>query len=315
MGRKRRKDKDLPAGMYRKHGAFWLVKGGKWTRLAALDDLAGALSRYAQLQRSDDDTVSGAISRYRVAELEKLSVRTQEDYGRSLAALDKWAGHMALDAIRPGDVVRYLRELRPPSAANRNISVLSAIYRAEIDAGRCDFNPCLGVRRHKQKQREYLPPPSEIAAIQRACGGPPFDNAIALALVTALRLGDMLALTRDDCTDEGLRARISKTGNVILFKWTPELKEIVDRCGDPVLIGNRKGKPYTVSGFESLWQRHKKAAGFAHVRWHDFRARALTDAHRARGLDYAQALAAHASAATTERYLRDRGEIVVELLR
>jgi len=40
----------LPACVYRRHGAYWYVKGGKWTRLGA--ELPEALSNYAGLLES-----------------------------------------------------------------------------------------------------------------------------------------------------------------------------------------------------------------------------------------------------------------------
>jgi hypothetical protein len=45
--RPRKTDRHLPSCVYFRHGAYWLVKKGKWTRLSA--DLADALAEYARL--------------------------------------------------------------------------------------------------------------------------------------------------------------------------------------------------------------------------------------------------------------------------
>ena len=45
--RQRKQQRQLPACVYQKHGAYWLVKRNKWHRLAA--DLPTALAEYARL--------------------------------------------------------------------------------------------------------------------------------------------------------------------------------------------------------------------------------------------------------------------------
>ena len=47
-------------------------------------------------------------------------------------------------------------------------------------------------------------------------------------------------------------------------------------------------------------------SGVENVHFHDIRAKALTDAKREGGLDYAQALAGHQSRDTTEGYVKAR---------
>lgn len=307
MPRPRSKDRDLPPRMHRKHGAFWHKQGNTWTRLAPLDDLVLAFSRYAQLEAGDDgDTLQHAINRFLERQVPTLKTTTQRDYRAACSALAAWAGHMRIDEIKPRDVARYLSECRPATVANKRIAVLSSICAAEVSAGRIDFNPCLGVRKNRQPRRDYVPTHEDLAAL-RAKIQPNIQVAMDLALATALRLSDLLALRRSDCLDVGLRATIGKTGGATVYEWTDQLREIVGRAGREWLVEGRNGR-YTMSGFESTWQKAKRRAGFGHVRWHDLRARALTDAKRAGGRDYAQALAAHADGSTTERYIRERGE-------
>ena len=63
---------------------------------------------------------------------------------------------------------------------------------------------------------------------------------------------------------------------------------------------------YTVSGFDSIWRRLVQRSGLKDVPFHDIRAKALTDAKRDGGLDYAQALAGHESRNTTGGYVKAR---------
>jgi integrase len=50
-----------------------------------------------------------------------------------------------------------------------------------------------------------------------------------IAWLTGLRRDDILSITRDQVTDDGLYVPTSKTGKPLLFEWTEELREVVDR--------------------------------------------------------------------------------------
>lgn len=57
-----KKDRHLPAGMYLKHGSYWLVRRNKWHRLGP--DLAKALELYAQHLRAGAGTLPGLLDRW-----------------------------------------------------------------------------------------------------------------------------------------------------------------------------------------------------------------------------------------------------------
>ena len=314
MGRTRRKDKDLPVRMHRKHGAFWHKRGAKWTRLADLSDSVTAFARYAQIEAGGQErSLQAAINQFHTDHLPKLAERTQADYRQACDVLAAWAGHMDVEQITGQHVRKLLHEYPSAGRANKIVAVLSSIMGWCIEWGWITSNPCTGIKRHKRAKRDYLPSHTELSNL-RATLPDRMQIAMDLALYTALRLNDLLALRRSDCGDQYLRATVGKTRNVINYAWTPELTQIVERAkAAPIasvwLLPNQAGQKYTVSGFESLWQRAKKRAGMPHVKWHDLRARALTDARQLHGKDFAQSLAAHGSVTTTERYIRSRGEV------
>lgn len=142
-----------------------------------------------------------------------------------------------------------------------------------------------------------------------------------LVLLTALRKKDVLSIHLSDLGEDGLTVALSKTGWRITFTRTPALMEVIKRTralprrvGSMYLFATRRGRPYTTSGFDSIWQRMIKRAGLTFT-FHDLRARALTDAKKIGGRDYAQALAGHESGDTTERYIRGRDINIVPPLR
>ena len=54
-----------------------------------------------------------------------------------------------------------------------------------------------------------------------------------------------------------------------------------------------------------MWRRLKVRAELMDIHFHDLRAKAITDAKRRHGRDFAQALAGHASGDMTDAYVRD----------
>ncbi|MBV9361972.1 MAG: tyrosine-type recombinase/integrase [Betaproteobacteria bacterium] len=117
-----------------------------------------------------------------------------------------------------------------------------------------------------------------------------------------------------------------KTGVRLVIQWTDELRSIVERAlnsrgtkraeRSAFLFARRRGGRYTQSGFQTLWQRVQQAWGKANnerFTWHDLRAKALTDADAQGG--NAQALAGHASAQMTQRYIKQKRVKVVDPLR
>jgi integrase len=108
-----------------------------------------------------------------------------------------------------------------------------------------------------------------------------------------------------------------KTGKRLLIAWSADLRAAVESAralhGDHRrlwLLAQRNGRPRSYYGVRDLWDRACERAGVTDARLHDLRAKALTDAKR-QGHD-AQALAGHATEATTVRYLRGRERDVVE---
>ncbi|HYW92587.1 MAG TPA: tyrosine-type recombinase/integrase [Gammaproteobacteria bacterium] len=115
-----------------------------------------------------------------------------------------------------------------------------------------------------------------------------------LAILTGQRERDLLNLTRQQLTDEGILFRQSKTSKKLLVQWSPALRTAIDialaqhEAGKKktvthtrVLV-NTRGNPLTVSGLLSMWgkiQRELHAGGKISERFtiHDLRAKAASD--------------------------------------
>ena len=69
--RPRKTDRHLPPCVYLRHGAYYLVRRGKWTRLAA--DLPEALKEYARLHAQPSGGMAALIDRHIEALAEGLA--------------------------------------------------------------------------------------------------------------------------------------------------------------------------------------------------------------------------------------------------
>ncbi len=118
--------------------------------------------------------------------------------------------------------------------------------------------------------------------------------------------------------EDGIHAYISKTKQNVVYQWTPALNQAIQnarRIKRPVtglyLFCTRRGQPYSVSGFSSIWHRKMNAAidkGILSERFsdHDIRAKAASDVDA----NHATELLAHFDSRTTERHYRRKEKII-----
>lgn len=263
-----------------------------------------------------------------VRHVKELAPKTRREYRKQLIPLRAAFGAMGIRSLRREQVQRYLESNPSPIAANREVALLSRIYTWAERLGLADSNPCLRklVARNEECPRDRYIHDEEYLARQAVA--PEWMAAVMdLAYLTALRLGDLLAIRlappaaaeERACWVDGhaLYAQPQKTkkstGQRLSFALEGELLAVIQhllqlraasRVQGMYLICNRRGQPYTVDGFESLWQRLKAKDGNRSFQFRDIRAKSATDADEA-GLN-AQLLLGHGSPKTTEIYLRSK---------
>lgn len=287
MGRKRTKDKDLPARVYLRHGAYYFVDtAGKWNRLG--DTKPKALRALADLLQTSTNTFSDALTKYRQLIMPRKAPKTQVDQSYQLDRLEAVFGRMPITSIRRGHIAQY-RDSRPPVAANRELALLSHVFARCLEWELVNDNPCKGIERNTETPRDRYVTDDEFDAVFGAA--PPTVQAVMLmALLIGQREGDLLKLRRSDISEAGIAIRQGKTGKRLLVEWTPALRDAVEfakslpRTGiaSQFLLTTETGQPYSSSGFQTAWQRHIKACherGLIAERFtfHDLRAKAATD--------------------------------------
>lgn len=284
MGRKRKHRKDLPPRVYFQHGAYYFVTKDEWIWLSR--DEGTARRRHADIVMTPiAGRMSAIMDRYMKEEAPKKSPRTLDNNKREIEPLKKVFGHMEPHEIDATGIYQYM-DARKPVAGNREVALLSSVFKFAIRKGLASENPCKFVSRNTETPRSRHIEDWEYETVYKIAP-PVIQCAMDLARQIALRLGDLLKLNERDIRDDGLLVVTGKTGKKLLFEWTDELRETVERCRglrkdqkirSMYLLSNREGQKYTVSGFETNWQKTMrkalKAGLVERFRFNDIRAMA-----------------------------------------
>jgi integrase len=308
MGRRRKHDLHLPPGVRLKNGGYYYRNATTPERLLSRD-YGEAMVKYGTLIAGNwsGRTLGDVIDRYRIEVLPLKGVRARVDQGPQLDKLKRVFGHMTPDNVTTQDCYRYLDARKDaPSAGRHEISLLGHVFAKSIRWGVGIGNPVRSLEKHRPKAAKRYVTDEEYLKVWNAATER-MRVAMDLALLTGLRQGDVLSLTRADIGDRGLRKETGKTGKVLGFLWTPDLREVIERAKrlspqvpGTYLVRTREGKPYSRSGFGANWKRTLKKAGVS-FKFHDLRKKNASDEPT---LAAAQARLGHSSPAITERVYR-----------
>lgn len=322
MGKVRKSNKHLPRRMYLNHGAYFYVsKDNKWINLGK--EYPIALSKWADIEGGGENTgiLKSALEKYQIEVLPTLAQSTQDVRLYQLKKLSLVFGHMLLTEIKTVHVRQYLSTHKSKSSANREVALLSAVFRKAKNWGWCENNPCNGVEKNKEKSRDKYVTDEEIKKLHQY-SDKTTSSIIDFALATGMRRGDILDIKITDLTDNGVVVTQNKTNTKQLFLWSDNLTHVVDNAKKArktrnlvYLFTNSHGQKISITGFNSTWRRLKERSGLVDVNFHDLRHRVITDAEHEKGIDYARKLAGHASVTMTEKYIASTSIMEIKLLK
>jgi integrase len=318
MGRRRQHDKHLPQRVYFRGKTYYFVdRAGKWL---ALGHTAGEMYRtYAALvEERPLVTMGDLFDRYVAEVIPQKAPRTQRDNRYEMQFLRAALRKMPPSEFRPRDGYAYYNERKKTSLrrALAEMALLSHVFTKAIEWGAVEENPCREIRKERPKPRRRYVTEAEYAAAYKVMT-PMAQCAMDLAVLTGLRPGDLLGLTRANLTDDGIEVTTSKTGKRLLIEWSEALGSAVKRAlaqaprvRQPIIC-NKQGAAYTVDGFNTIFYR---AMGKAlkdensglreRFQFRDLRAKSASD-------DTAEAASkrlGHADPKITERVYRRKAE-------
>lgn len=313
--RPRKKDRHLPPCVYPRHGAYWLVKRGKWSRLGAT--LEEALTEYARLHSEPKGGLDKFVDEALTAHRSSIAPATWKQYQHAAGKIKHAFAEFAPEQVKPKHVAMFKRSLvDTPGVANHCLAVLRVVFNYLLEQQLVESNPAFEVKRYQQAPRERLLSREEFDKIH-AAAVPRLQCMMDLMYLTGQRLMDVVGIKQADLGAEGVAFRQAKTGARLIVRWTPELRAVVDRA--KALQGNARsltlfrGRRGTPPGYRSVrmqWVAACTAAGVQDAQARDLRAMSATDAE-AQGAN-ATRLLGHATPTTTRRYLRSKVVPIVD---
>ena len=325
VGRRRKHNKHLPAGVTLERGAYYF-RGADRRRISLGRVFADAMAAYGDMFRDTPLSDFGdLLDRYQQLVTCKKAPRTQKDEISYIANLRSVFGRMAPKGITPIHVYQLRDKLAVKSGsvqANHHIKTLKHIFSKAIEWGAVTTNPAREVRKLPVAPRDRYVEDWEYLAVY-AVAPPVIQVAMDLAVLTGLRRGDLLALTRSQLKDDGIHVQTSKTGKKLIIEWSGELRAVVARAKKlkpqvrQHVIATRGGKQFTGNGFQSTWQRAmRKAANDGKLEhrftFNDLRSKSASDS--ADILEASERLG-HSSVDLTRRVYRRKPARVRPLMR
>ena len=248
MGRKRKSQNEkLPPYVYLSKGryVFRIYHNGKLGKEIRLCNKQASLSEiwtaYEAVISQERNTLQWLLKEYlKTDSFKELSSLTKRDYERYFEVICSRSmtdgrdfGSIPLSSITPGLIRKYLdkRGKEAPVQANREIAFISSAWNWGRERDMCSENPCIGVRRNKEKPRDRYVTDEEYnlvyeLALQTA---PPYiPLAMEIAYLCRARLAEILRLKSHHVQEEGLLLERVKKSRSQIITWTPRLKVAVN---------------------------------------------------------------------------------------
>lgn len=191
--------------------------------------------------------------------------------------------------MRAMDVQKHLfdHNKNGPVSANRRVRTWEIVFQwARAPWGLTEYNPCSGLMFHEEKPRRVVPEDADIFKLYRWLD-PPARFMMVLIRYYGRRKVEQLGLELVDAKEDGIHMRRGKDedSKPIILKWDPRLRKAyarlmrwrakvlrplidakvrdIERKLPTALLLNRRGRPYTESGFNSARRRAMERSGLA----------------------------------------------------
>lgn len=250
------------------------------------------LLNYAQAAKhyeSDLNTFSGIIELFLADEdYLSLAIHTRKDYRRHLDSLKKELGktpiHFFNDVRIRQKFFKWRKEMEDrPRTADMGWSVLRRVLSWAYDHSYISVNHAVKPKRlYKSDRSEIIWTEDHIEAF--ASKAPTeLMQALALAMFTGQRQGDLLKLTWANYDGELISLRQGKTGVRVNVPVIDSLKLILDSMdrNDLIILKSINGKPWKADHFRHQWRKYTLAAELDGLHFHDLRGTAVTLLHEA----------------------------------
>ncbi len=350
MRRKNAANLDLPPRMIRrnailKSGKIWTGyyyngrdANGKRKEIPLGGDLDQAKVEWARLERrappKPNHLLGSLFDRYMKEIIPTKGLRTQSDNMKELKQLRKAFENAPIDSITPQVVAQYRDARTAKVRANREIALLSHMFTIAREWGlTSNANPCFGVRRNKEKPRDYYAGDVVWNAVYTEAVQE-LKDAMDLAYLTGQRPADVLKVATTDLnagflmvrqgkTEKKLRLRLEDAGvQSALSAFINDLQERRALAGIKTsrLITNTSGLRMSQQMLRNRWDEAREKAAIKaaadgdsslavlirQFQFKDIRPKAASEIE----LAHASRLLGHSTEEMTKKVYRRVGEIV-----
>lgn len=238
----------------------------------------------------DQSRFRGVITAYKASsDYQRLADSTKRNWSVWLDRIGLYFGELRTAQFeRPEKIRPVIRRWRnqweaKPRTADYGMQVLSRVLSFAVDPlGKIAGNPCEGIKQlYTSDRSEIIWQPSDLAKLKASCSLD-LANAVDLAALTGLRMGDLLRLSWSHVAAEEIaistgKSRHRRTAFIPIYD---ELRTVLNRIPkrSPVVLTNVRRKPWTANGLGTAFNRAKIAAGMqdANLHFHDLRGTAVT---------------------------------------
>ncbi len=240
--------------------------------------LVGELVDIGEARRT---TLAEALERYR-----DEVTPTKRGAANELIRIRQWLtdplATRFLSAIRSTDIAKWRSEQvelgKAPTTIRNALSIISQVYVvARGEWGMEELrNPVRGVRLPKHRpgrDRRLVTGEDEKLLKAAAAGGPWLRSAIIVAIETAMRQGELLALRWEDLTGNIARVRTSKNGQPRAVPLSSRARAALDALPRSL---NGRIFPLTKMALDHRWRTARDLAGSHDLHWHDLRHEAVS---------------------------------------
>ena len=343
-------NRDLPPRMIRRirkgtTGKIWVAyyyngrdAAGKRKEIPLGTDLDQAKIEWARLERKTppkpNHLMAYVFDRYEKEIIPGKSIRTQSDNHKELKQLRKAFESAPIESITPQVVAQYRDARTAKVRANREIALLSHTFTIAREWGLTDnANPCFGVRRNKEKPRDYYAGEIVWNAVYSEAAQE-LKDAMDLAYLTGQRPADVLKIATTDLnngflligqgkTEKRLRLRLEDAG--IQSGLSTFIDDLLERRAlsgvkTSTLITNSSGLRMSQQMLRNRWDDAREkaaikaatdgdpalATSIRQFQFKDIRPKAASEIE----LTHASRLLGHSTEEMTRKVYRRVGEIV-----
>lgn len=216
-----------------------------------------------------------------------LAETTRRDYVYAFGLIRKQWPSMPIALTQQkgmkGEIRKWHRSFADnPRKADKILFTLSKVFSYAVADELIEKNPCADIGRlYSGSRKDVVWSPEQIETF-RTGAAPHLRLPFEIAINTAQRQGDILAMSWKDYDGTHLFIRQSKGGKRVKVRVHRDLKAVLDAMPKDTIriLTNSRGRPWTKDGFKTSWGKECARLGIEGVTFHDLRRTFITERKR-----------------------------------